>query len=131
MSFVKEFKRVQRHMAKINDRHGFHDLDARIDSLTEVYGVPSDLVQEIRAARSAQRLMLAVSELSEALEFHRHGNPPDTHIPKFNGVEAELADAVIRLMNQATIEGLRLPEAIIAKTAYNARRPFRHGGKKF
>lgn len=71
------------------------------------------------------------SELSEALEALRHGNKPDDHIPEFSGVEAELADVVIRILDYAEARGLRLAEAIEAKILYNSTRPRRHGGKKF
>ncbi len=67
------------------------------------------------------------SELSEALEAMRHGNPPDDKIPEFSGVEAELADAVIRIFDYAGARGLRLGEAIVAKAQFNKSRPPKHG----
>ena len=53
------------------------------------------------------------------------------HIPEFKGVEEELADAIIRIMNIAERMDLRVAEAMIAKQAFNAARPFKHGGKRF
>ena len=76
-------------------------------------------------------IALIHSELSEALEALRNGNPPDDHIPEFTGVEAELADVVIRVMDLADARGYRLAEAIIAKHRYNQSRPYKHGGKEF
>lgn len=76
-------------------------------------------------------IALMHSELSEALEALRHGNPPDGHIPDFNGVEAEMADTVIRIMDFGKARGLRIAEALEAKMAYNANRPYKHGGKAF
>jgi NTP pyrophosphatase (non-canonical NTP hydrolase) len=122
MSFIKEFKRVQKQMYKISADHGFHDQD---------YMPGDDYYTNEYMAQVSQRLMLTVSEISEALEALRHGNPPDSHIPKFTGFEAELADAAIRLMDLAEITKSRLAEAIIAKAAYNSKRPKMHGGKKF
>ena len=75
-------------------------------------------------------IALMHSELSEALEAIRHGNPPDNHIPEFSGAEAELADCCIRIFDMAGEHGYRLGEAIIAKMAYNKTRPNKHG-KKF
>jgi NTP pyrophosphatase (non-canonical NTP hydrolase) len=117
MSFKKEFNRVAKACYKISAEHGFHEGD-------ENY-----LLSE-RNAQFAQRLMLTVSELSEALEALRHDDPPDSHIKKFRGTEAELADAVIRIMDISETYGLRLADAIIAKMSYNHKRPKMHG-KKF
>ena len=71
------------------------------------------------------------SELSEALEALRHGNPPDDKIPEFNGVEAELADCVIRIFDYCKQRGYRIVEAILAKHKFNETRPYKHGNKKF
>lgn len=68
-------------------------------------------------------------EVSEAWEAYRKGNPKSDKIPGFSAVEEELADAVIRIMDYAAGYDLKVAEAIIAKIAYNATRPDRHGGK--
>lgn len=72
-------------------------------------------------------ILLMHSELSEAVEAIRHGNPPDDKIPEFNGCEAELADCIIRIMDMAIAGNLRVAEAIIAKMAFNEGRPYKHG----
>lgn len=74
-----------------------------------------------------EMIALMHSELSEALEAIRHGNPPDDKIKEFSGAEAELADTIIRIMDTAIARGWRLPEAIIAKMSYNERREYKHG----
>ena len=69
--------------------------------------------------------------MSEGLEAVRKHKTADDHIPEFTGLEAELADAIIRIMNLATRENARLAEAVLAKAKYNETRPFKHGGKAF
>lgn len=76
---------------------------------------------------NGEMIALIHSELGEMTEGLRHGNPPDDHIPAFSSAEAEAADVVIRLMDLCVARGWRLPEAIIAKMEYNAKRPYKHG----
>ena len=84
-----------------------------------------------------ERIALMHSELSEALEGARKG-AMDDHLPEFNALTVELADAVIRIFDFAGGLSLRLPEALVAKLAYNRTRADhkienrrKDGGKKF
>jgi len=79
---------------------------------------------------AGEKIALMHSELSEALETLRKGNPESMKIPGFSHLEEELADCVIRIMDFAGYHGLDLAEAIIAKFEHNACRPHKHG-KKF
>ena len=74
-------------------------------------------------------LMLMVTELAEAMEAYRSGNPESEKIPGFSQMEEELADVVIRLLDFAGGEDLDIEGALIAKMLYNEKRPYRHGGK--
>lgn len=82
-------------------------------------------------------IALAHSELSEALEEHRtHKQPAETYYSfdaegnkKPEGIPAELADCVIRIMDYCGRTGINLAAAILEKHAYNKTRPHKHGGK--
>jgi NTP pyrophosphatase (non-canonical NTP hydrolase) len=108
--FIEAFKNMMAETNKCAVEHGFWDKDVETADGT--------------------KLMLMVSELAEAQDALRHGNPPDNHIPEFTGVEAELADLVIRTMDFCFQKNARLAEAIIAKHKYNINREYKHG-KKF
>lgn len=85
-----------------------------------------------------EKLMLIVSELSEALEALRRGNETSEKIPNFSEFEEELADAVIRIFDlagaiDAAVPGFSmfdLAGAVAAKLFYNMGREYKHG-KRF
>lgn len=77
----------------------------------------------------AEMIALMHSELSEALEGLRKGDPPNDQLPKFSYQEVEFADTIIRMMDMALAKGLRIAEALEAKKEYNKGRSYRHGGK--
>lgn len=70
----------------------------------------------------SNKLMLTVSELSEAMEGDRK-NLMDDKLPHRPMREVELADAVIRIMDLAGAYGMDIGGAIAEKMAFNAHRP--------
>lgn len=107
--FVHAFNYMMYMADKITTSKGFHD------------NPPTD----------AECVALVHSEASELLEYLRHNNPPDVGVPEFSGAEVEGADVVIRLMSWFHRRKWRLPEALVAKMRFNAKRERMHGGKAF
>ena len=78
-----------------------------------------------------EHIALIHSEVSEALESYRTGEPLiwlDGAKPK--GIGSELADVIIRTAHLAADLHLNLDELVEQKMTYNRTRPFKHGGKK-
>lgn len=91
-----------------------------------------------------EKLMLTVSEISEALEAHRNGKRADlatfevlsednedcfeSNFKTFikDSFEDELADAVIRLLDLAQWQGIDIQKHIELKHKYNTTRPYKH-----
>jgi len=76
-------------------------------------------------------IALAHSELSEALECFRMGNPPDKNIGEFTGAEVQLSDVLGILMDMEIGYDLKISEALSKKMEFNKTRGHMHGGKLF
>lgn len=74
-------------------------------------------------------LMLMVTEIAEAMEAYREGNPESEKIPGFSKIEEELVDVFIRILDFAERSGFDIEGALAAKIVYNEARPYRHGNK--
>lgn len=66
----------------------------------------------------ASKMLLIQSEISEAAEAHRK-DLMDDKLPHRKGMEVELADAMIRILDLAGAMGFDLGGAMMEKIAYN------------
>lgn len=80
-----------------------------------------------KTRRLSDPIALAHSELSEAYECGRVGNPPDKNIKDFTGLEVQLSDVLGILMDMEVGYGLRISEALGHKMKFNEGRGHLHG----
>lgn len=128
--------------------HGFHDhgddlQEMLLDAKTALSKDPNDPgnIRDYRFLRTVytehlgNRLMLIAGEVSEAHEDLRDGREPDEVYfedktdgsMKPCGYPIELADAVIRIFDEAGRRGIDLASAIAIKMRYNEGRPMLRG----
>lgn len=97
----------------------------------------TSVVPDDNPALFCEKLLLVVSEISEALEEFRAGRGvseiwfrEEKGESKPEGVPIELADAVIRIFAFCEANHIDLEKALQLKMAYNEHRPWKHGGKR-
>jgi len=98
---------------------GFWDKPNDIIFRMREKGFSEDDMHCVTNAFRCQRLMLMVSELGEAVEALRHGN--------YDGYQEELADTVIRILDECGGSNIDLESGIICKMVLNESRPPKHG----
>jgi NTP pyrophosphatase (non-canonical NTP hydrolase) len=110
----KTIRELQAKIAQVNQENGWWD-------------APEKFGGEVN--RNIVKLALISTEIAEAIEATREGDPPSGHVPCVTAFAEELADIVIRTLDLAALNKIELGPVIEAKIRYNATRGYRHGGK--
>ena len=105
---------------EVGTRHPLNVLARRVHSANEKWWTSLETGERIHR-NVGELLMLAVSELAEAMEGHRKGLKDDK-LPHRDAIEVEIADCVIRLLDTCAGLGLDLGGAFEEKMEYNAKR---------
>lgn len=107
--------------------HGWHE-----KPMCKIKGNGALAPEGVDLQAVATSLALIHSEVSEALEELRKG---EDHIKTYfknskpEGMEIELADVIIRILDLAGELGLDIDLALRTKAEFNESRSYRHGGK--
>jgi NTP pyrophosphatase (non-canonical NTP hydrolase) len=132
MGMLKEIQKTRRELEQIlNIAPVDKNIIEAIRTLT--HAVHANAVDHgwHREDRGTEPLLLMHSEISEAVEALRDGNPESVKIPGHSHVAEELADVIIRVLDYCGKHEIDIGRAILAKHRYNIDRPYRHGGKAF
>lgn len=106
------------------EKHGFHTPLRVIRELVAEHA--PEYLRNYDTIVTLGRLMLVVTELSEAAEAVRKGGDE-------NNFGEEIADAMIRLADESFVDDYHdhydIGQDVVDKMEVNEKRPFMHGGK--
>jgi NTP pyrophosphatase (non-canonical NTP hydrolase) len=136
MKFTREqlevLNDVRDHVAQTATEHGFKEPPPGIPA--EVWNSPA--LDVFRAAVYTANLHGEVSEVWEAARKGHLKEPCDKAkemqacgLPVLTCVEEEIADVIIRALDDAAEFKVDVAGVLAVKMAFNERRAFRHGGK--
>lgn len=138
ISFINSFREIQKACGINAEAHGwwddhpaeiFEEISKEVELIPEEVNIIKEELAKFEAHYKLSKLMLVVSEASEACEAVRKDLPSD-HIPATDMLSEELADIVIRIMDFSYHYDIPLASVIVAKMKYNLKREYRHGGQK-
>lgn len=122
-------------------------LAKQIRATNAAHGFESKVTED-NPAMFSEKMLLVISEISEALEeWRNHHEVNEVYYPdkdgklvhprvaiqqkmKPEGIPVEIADAIIRLLDFCEANGIDIQQVIEEKMAYNETRPYKHGGKR-
>lgn len=126
MAVYKAINKLATEVYQNNKEKGFWEDYFTLTNLSDNYVKDSAQAKAVHSLFIAQRIALIHSELSEALEADRK-DLMDDKLTHRKGLEVELADALIRILDMAGGLELDIGGAVEEKLAYNKSRPYRHG----
>lgn len=124
--FISSFNYIQRRAHSNAQNKGFWDQFQESYQILQEAG-RQDLADALRVTHILKTLALVHEEVSEGASAWRENNKNDDKITDMSGLEVELGDAVIRIMDLAGKLNLNIAKAIIRKMDYNSLRERMHG----
>lgn len=114
------------------DKSGWHGDETFGDKIALMHSELSEALEEFRNGRPLDLIYYTYKEHGTLVETEHRDRPDEDGTPLLNkveGIAAELADVIIRVLDDSVRFGIPTVEAMFQKMEYNKTRPFRHGGK--
>lgn len=121
--------------------HGWWDKEPSFGEIIALcHSELSEALEEYRAGRTPTKIHFTGSKCKESGGFcvpdaqdECPNNPQECgayKIGKPEGIDIELADCILRILDYCGHAGIDIDEAIALKHEYNKTRPYKHGGKR-
>lgn len=131
-----DIKQFQKEIHENAVNHGWYD-ESRTPAelLCLVHSEVSEALEEVRKGKSMNQTYYSGKTESEDEEgiittTIKYSDIKTAQHHKPEGVPAELADIIIRVLDIAGYYGIDMEAAVLEKHEYNKTRPYKHGGKK-
>jgi NTP pyrophosphatase (non-canonical NTP hydrolase) len=117
------FARMQEEVFRLNNSKGWFDEDRSVGDMVAL------LHSEVSEILEAYRSWKFQDSTTGQVRFEGDGSMTAATGPKPEGVGAEMADCLIRLLDMAKRWDVDLTAEFMRKMRYNWTRPYRHGGR--
>ena len=133
----REFRKVILHELATEiyataDKSGWHGDETFGDKVALMHSELSEALDEFRNGRKFDEIYYTYKQNGIQVESASSMRREDdgTLTPnKVEGIASELADTIIRILDDSVRFGIPTIDALFQKMEYNKTRPFRHGGK--
>ena len=128
MDGIRDFAREVHSLAR--EKGWYENPRTTVEALALIHSEVSECLEDLRVAKPFWGAD-GMAFVEAGITYAELRDCPDQRrqLAKPVGPAVELADTIIRVLDLAESQGWDIAKALSMKDAYNANRPYRHGGK--